>query len=488
MGEAGLSITEIGPDGAERTVAEVLLDGSYIFNLSSTTSREDLERNLDLAMQIFRICKTEPYKAIGSMPPEDTILIDGDYTDKKIILSNYFKEYYEKNFKKKDPLENPLNFQGIPDPKELEELMESSNIPEDFRERLRKFNRTQRRIESEHPELSPSEISKMAGEEEESQQRKITKEVKKRFGIQRDPELEGLRQSIVVEDRPDVSFEDIAGQDSAVQEAKNLARILARRDEIEKMYGPKLVPRGILFYGPPGGGKTMIAKALANEANAGFVMVRATDLASKWYGDSEKFAKGIFEIAREQADERGHCILYIDEVDSILPPRTSGNTHEVTQRVVSTFLQEIDGLTTEAGQITIVASTNIPENVDPAFLSRMTSWIEVPLPAADGRAKILDTHFQKRAKEVGRDSFLDSSVDLNEIAQHIEGLSGRDIADLVQIVLLKKALNSLDHEYAPVTTADIFQALKDSTKSREMQKEIRKNAQRIGFRHQNRED
>lgn len=310
---------------------------------------------------------------------------------------------------------------------------------------------------------------------------KQKKAVKKRFGITRDPDLEGLRQAIVVEDKPDVSFDDIVGQDSAVKEARDLSKLLAH-PELFKQYGID-PPRGILFYGPPGTGKTMIVKALANEANSGFVLVKASDLASKWYGDSEKFAKGVFTIAREQAEETGHCILYIDEVDSILPPRNGGlGTHEVTNRVIGTFLQEIDGLGTEEGKITVVASTNIPDNVDPAFLSRMSAWIEVPLPDETGRSKIFQNHFSKAAAKAGKESFLDQSVDLTQIGTRTEGLSGRDIADLVQIILTRKALKSIDTGYTPVTQDDILEAFIESAKTRDIKREVRARNQRIGFR------
>ncbi len=491
-------VTRKNQDGEQLLVTMETGGGFHAF-LEGTESVEDFEKQIRLAMEIFRIYKTETYKANNVELPEDIspIIIDGDYRPFNNSLSDFFKIDPKKNNltsgKEIDsyiqymndkilPNLNPVELKNLPTPEELEDIMNDANIPQDLRDMMRLYVDTQRRILSDKPGLTSSELNKLADEQTQSSRSKKTEKVKKTFGVERTPELQGLRQSIVVEDKPDVKFEDIAGQDKAVSEARDLAKILSRRDEIEKMYGPDLVPRGILFYGPPGTGKTMIAKALANEAEAGFVMVKAPDLASKWYGDSEKFAKGVFDIAREVASEQGHCILYVDEVDAILPPRNRGNGHEVTNRVISTFLQEIDGLSTEAGQITVVASTNLPDNVEPAFLSRMSSWVEVPLPDANGRYKILESHFKKRAEMAGKSTLLDDSIDLKEIMESTEGLSGRDISDLVQVILRRKGIQALDHGFQPVTSADIYTAIKESTKTRGLQNDARKRVNQMGFR------
>lgn len=438
-------------DGNDKNIAYETQEGVYSIPLNSASSAFELENTLDVAMMIYRIYKSEQFRAKGLTPPEATIIIDGGYTREDDLKDFFKKGLINKINKNEFNVINKINKNKSP------------IIRDEAAEKL-------------YREL----MEKISGEAAES--------VKKKFGITRNPELEGLRQSIVVEDKPDVSFEDIAGQDRAVKEARDLARILAH-PELFDQYGID-APRGILFYGPPGTGKTMIAKALANEANSGFVYVKSSDIVTKFMGESEKLVTGVFAIAREEAAEKGHAILYLDEVDSILPPRITemnggGGAVGEQNRMIATILQEIDGLTTEAGKITVVASTNIPDNVDPAFLSRMSSWIEVPLPDELGRAKIFENHFAQRAKKAGKDTFLDSSVDLDEVAKHAEGLSGRDIADLVQIVLRKKALNSLDNGYSAITRADIFQALADSSKTRGMQKEARQRTQRIGFRPKN---
>ena len=422
----------------------------------NTTTPGALEKELGFALQVFRVYMTEALRAKGQEPSQEKIIIEppeDEIMKNEIKLSEFFKSYLSKRILKENINPLPLHI-------ERKETLENPY-----------------QLPGQTPKISPEQPQEQIPPPANGRSREI---IKKRFGTDRDSDLEGLRQSIVVEDKPDVSFEDIAGQDTAVNQARDLSRLLAH-PELFDMYGID-PPRGILFHGPPGTGKTMIAKALANEANAGFVYIKATDLASKWYGDSEKFAKGIFTIAREQAEERGHCILYIDEVDSILPPRNGvRGTHEVTNRVIGTFLQEIDGLGTEAGKITVVASTNIPDNVDPAFLSRMSEWVEVPLPNAEGRTKILGKHFAAASERAKRDSFFDQSVNLVDIGQRTEGLSGRDLADLVQVILREKALQSLDGGYQPVTQSDILTAVENSAKTRTLKEEIRKRNQRIGF-------
>jgi len=400
---------------------------------------EDLNRALELALQIFRVYKTEQYRFLGKEPPAETIIIY-DY-DGPVNISDFFGHLV-----KASRLKN-LNFDTI----NLQDYSDEDH-GSDFESTL------------------------------EPDREAFKKTIKKLFGTEDDEALEGLRQSIVIEAKPDVSFEDIAGQDEAVTKARELAELLAMTPK-QMLADGITAPRGIIFTGPPGTGKTMIAKALAKEAKAGFVYVKATDLASKWYGDAEKLARGVFQIAREQAEENGHCILYIDEVDSILPPRNGGGgTHEVTNKVIGTFLQEIDGLATKVGRITVVASTNIPEQVDPAFLSRMEEWIPVPLPQTEGRVKIFENHFAGAARRAQRESFLDPSINLGEIAQRTDGLSGRDIADLVQIILRKRALRTRRTGLAaPVTQEDILNEIDESAKTRLLKTEVRKRNQRMGF-------
>lgn len=281
--------------------------------------------------------------------------------------------------------------------------------------------------------------------------------------LEADTKKEILRQTIIIEERPSTTFEEIGGQDRAVREARDLARQIANPGVFEK-WGAE-VPRGILFYGDPGNGKTLIARALAHESQSTFLSVNASDVASKWYGDSEKLTHYIFEIAREEAQKYGgHTIIFIDEVDALIPARGE-MMHEATRKVIGELLVQIDGLK-DSGDITVIASTNRPEDVDRAFLSRMTQQIEVPNPTSDGIAEIFKIHFDKATKKAGR-QLISNDTDFIKIAQMFVGISGRDIADIVQIVLRGKALEELDNiSTGLVSFKDIEAALEGSSKIR----------------------
>lgn len=272
-----------------------------------------------------------------------------------------------------------------------------------------------------------------------------------------------LRNEIIIEDAPVVEFKDIGGQRQAVEEAKDLAQQLANPKVFEN-WGVE-PPRGILLYGTPGNGKTLIAKALANEADAVFMSVNIGNIVNKWYGESEKRVKEIFSIARSEAQSTGkHAILFLDEVDSLIVSRNANSADNVTRRVVGMMLQEIDGLKS-TGNITVIASTNTPEALDNAFLSRMTKWIEVPNPDLHGIEEIMRIHFSRSSEKSGRE-LLSPDVDFETIAKGIAGnASGRDIADAVQVVLTNKAKHQLkEGTVSVITTQDIINAIKSMGK------------------------
>ncbi len=303
--------------------------------------------------------------------------------------------------------------------------------------------------------------------------------VEKAFGTAKNEEIDILRQSIIVEQRPNVTLEQIAGQETAVSAIKDLADQLAH-PEIFAKWGAE-VPRGILLFGPPGTGKTLLGKALAHQASVPFIRVQAHDIASKWHGDSEKLAHGIFQIAREEAAKaEGHVILFLDEVDALIPSR-QGNIHEATQKVISTFLQEIDGLQIreDKTRITIVASTNMLENVDRAFLSRMTKWVEVPLPDERGIADILTIHLKAASEKAGR-QIVEDGIDMMPIASKLKGASGRDIEDIVETLKIQKAAAEFrsGKESSLISKDDIERTIEASAKVRQA-----KTSQRaIGFK------
>ena len=191
--------------------------------------------------------------------------------------------------------------------------------------------------------------------------------------------------------------------------------------------------KGVLFYGPPGCGKTLLAKAVANECQANFISVKGPELLDKYVGESERAVRNLFERARASAP----CIILFDEIDALAPRRgggplgvstgTSSDSSGVSDRVVNQLLTELDGLE-ERGRVYVVAATNRPELVDPAVLrpGRVDKLLYVPLPVADDRVAIL--------KAAARRATLAADVDLDAIGRdaRAEGFSGADLAAVVR--------------------------------------------------------
>ncbi|MDK2465083.1 MAG: AAA family ATPase, partial [Candidatus Korarchaeota archaeon] len=186
-------------------------------------------------------------------------------------------------------------------------------------------------------------------------------------------------------------------------------------------------PRGILLYGPPGCGKTLLAKAVATESEANFISVKGPELLSKWVGESEKAVREVFRKARAVAP----AIIFIDEIESLFPRRGAGYADSgVTERVVSQMLTELDGIQ-PLKNIVVVGATNRPDLVDPALLrpGRLEKLIYVGPPDMEGRHSIL--------KVLTRNVPLAEDVDLMELAAVTDGFSGADLAALVREAALE---------------------------------------------------
>ncbi len=201
-----------------------------------------------------------------------------------------------------------------------------------------------------------------------------------------------------------------------------------REQKLLKYYKVKPV-KGILLFGPPGCGKTLIMRALAAELKVSFIYVRFSDLLSKWYGESERRIADLFRKAREAAP----CILFLDELDALGRSRDLYSSDDVAPRLLSMLLSEMDGLDPLEGVI-VVAATNAPHLLDPALLrpGRFDKLIYVPPPDERARLEILKVHL--------RGMPLDADVDLKKLASLTEGFSGADIAMLCQEVARKVAL------------------------------------------------
>lgn len=182
-------------------------------------------------------------------------------------------------------------------------------------------------------------------------------------------------------------------------------------------------PSGVLLYGPPGCGKTLLAKAIANSSGSNFISVKGPELLNKYVGESERAVRQVFSRARSSSP----CVVFFDELDSLCPRRGSDGSNGVSERVVNQLLTEMDGLE-ERRSVFVVAATNRPDIIDPAMLrpGRLDKLLFVPLPKAQDRVDILKT--------CARGSPVAPGVDLDKIArsENLEGYTGADIAALMK--------------------------------------------------------
>lgn len=231
------------------------------------------------------------------------------------------------------------------------------------------------------------------------------------------------------EEGESVGFEDIGGLEDAKVELETIC--LAVRDPAAFSAWGARPPRGVLLFGPPGTGKTMLARALAREARARFIHVRATDVVSKWYGEAEKRLQEAFDWARRERP----AVLFFDEIDALA--RSREDSHEVTHRLVSTFLENMDGLSATPGVI-VVAATNRPDALDEAIMrpGRFDRLVEVPLPGPAGRRAIFQVHSARASRAAGRELFdPPSEADWERLLAASDGHSGADIAEAVRRAL-----------------------------------------------------
>ncbi|HKZ49899.1 MAG TPA: AAA family ATPase, partial [Candidatus Nanoarchaeia archaeon] len=241
---------------------------------------------------------------------------------------------------------------------------------------------------------------------------------------------------------PKVSWADIGGLVMVKQEMKEAVEWPLKNPEVFKRMGIR-PPRGILLYGPPGCGKTLIAKAVATESQANFIYVKGPEVISKWVGESEKAIREIFKKARQVAP----CIIFFDEVDSIASKRGSVADSKVSERVTDQILTEMDGLE-EMSDVVVVAATNRPELLDPALLrpGRFDRFLLVPPPDEKTRLEIVKIHVEKMPLEKG--------LSVAELAQKTIGYSGADI----EAICREAAMLALrDDIKAKVVKRDYFQ-------------------------------
>jgi len=256
------------------------------------------------------------------------------------------------------------------------------------------------------------------------------------------------KKKIEVEDKK-ITWNDIGGYEDAKKEIKEYIELPLKNRDIAMKYGLK-PPKGMLLFGPPGCGKTMMMRALANESKLNFLYVNISDIMSKWYGESEARLRELFNNARKNSP----CILFFDEIDTIGVKRESHTGDSVTPRLLSLMLSEIDGLHSEDGVI-VVGSTNVPQMLDKALLraGRFDKLIYIGPPNKEARKQILQIHC--KGKPLAED------VDFDKLAEITERYSGADLANLCQEAARKVASEAIEKGAdRKITMADFIELIK----------------------------
>lgn len=248
--------------------------------------------------------------------------------------------------------------------------------------------------------------------------------------------------------KADINFDDVGGMANIKKEIELKIIRPLQHPELYKAYGKK-TGGGILLYGPPGCGKTYIAKATAGQVNARFISVGLSDILDMWVGNSEKNLHNIFEIARQNTP----CVLFFDEIDALGASR-SDMKQSSGRHLINQFLQELDGIDGNNEGVLILGATNTPWHLDSAFRrpGRFDRIIFIPPPDTDARESILKLKLKNKPVE---------SIDYKSLASKIENYSGADIEAIIDIAIEEKLEDSFkDGIPKPLSTKDILNAAK----------------------------
>lgn len=245
---------------------------------------------------------------------------------------------------------------------------------------------------------------------------------------------------------PEISYAQVGGLEAQIQEIRETVELPLTHPEMFKQIGIE-PPRGILLYGLPGTGKTLLAKAVAHESKATFIHMSGSELVHKFIGEGAQLVRDIFQMARDKAPS----IIFIDEIDAVGSIRTHDGTTGSAEvnRTMMQLLAEMDGFRTR-GDIKIIAATNRIDILDPALLrpGRFDRIIEIPMPSMDARLKILEIHASKMKKS--------EDVDIVEIAKATDSASGADLNSIV----VEAGMNAIRRNATCVARDDFEKAIK----------------------------
>ena len=248
-----------------------------------------------------------------------------------------------------------------------------------------------------------------------------------------------------IETKPDITFEKIGGLEEQIREVKETVELPLTEPELFEKIGIE-PPKGVLLYGPPGTGKTLLAKAVANETNATFIKVVASEFVKKYIGEGARLVREVFELAKEKAP----AIIFIDELDAVAAKRLKSSTSgdREVQRTLMQLLAELDGFESR-GDIGIIGATNRPDILDPALLrpGRFDRFIEVPLPNLEGRREILKIHTKNMS--------FDEEADIDLLVDLTDGLSGADL----RAVCTEAGMFAIRNKRDKIAVADFMDAV-----------------------------
>lgn len=272
------------------------------------------------------------------------------------------------------------------------------------------------------------------------------------IGALKEVEPSALREVFV--EIPNVGWEDVGGLETVKQQIREAVEWPLKYPDMFK-HAQITAPKGILLYGAPGTGKTLMAKAVANETKVNFISVKGPALMSKYVGESERGIRDMFKKAKQAAP----CIIFFDELDVIASKRGEGGDSHVTERVIGQFLTEMDGIEELKG-VLVLAATNRMDQIDPALLraGRFDYLIEIPIPDEDARLMIFQVHT--------RDKPLEKGVDLKIFAQETGGMTGADIELICKKAALTAIRKAIDMRAASgkefvITSGDVGSAVEE---------------------------